>query len=92
MALEDWAMSLHALERAVEMCLTPDEIAECLTDPEVVYPAGPEYGKHCSIHVHGRIAIAVDMEVKRAITVIWRGAVGRDFEDDMKRIRDVPPK
>lgn len=90
----DWTLSRHAIERALEMAVDPEEIREALECPdEEPYPSDSYPGKH---HLRsGRLMLAVNLDDKTVITIGWNTWDGkrvhrynRTIEEDLKRIRD----
>lgn len=58
----------HAVERMAEMSLTPTDVEDCVSRPEVVY-ATPRYGATTSNSKRGKITVAHDGNV--IITILW---------------------
>lgn len=76
MGLDGWKISSHALDRALDMSLTPAEIRELLAKPESRRPSGlsqsgQQFPAGRELWKHGRIAAAVDPEKKNVITFLW---------------------
>jgi hypothetical protein len=77
---DGWSMSIHAAQRAVEMCLPARVIGEVINHPERTYPAlatserDPRYvGQDRTVYVKGKLAIVVATRDKRIITIVWSG-------------------
>lgn len=85
--MDDWHFSTHSLERALDMALEPEELTDCLRSPDTTYRSGPSYPEECMIYARGRIALAVSVEARTVITVLWNGRVF-DRENDEQMWRD----
>lgn len=72
-------MSHHALERALDMQLTPEQIRHCLTRPEAVEPCRQRPG--FTLYQHGQITCSVS-EDNTVATILWRYPAG--WRKDMK--------
>lgn len=89
--ISDWTFSQHALSRAVDMALDPDEIKAALESPTRPLPSKNYEGCHL-IHTE-RLTFAVDLERKLVITVGWNTFDGTrayrySRDDDIEFIRD----
>lgn len=74
-----WEFSPHALARALDMAVEPDELRDCLNNPECIRWSV----RHESWHVEcGRITIGYRTRghVGIVVTVLWRTA--EDWEAD----------
>lgn len=86
--IEGWDLSYHAIARALDMAVDGDAIRAALVEPEGKWKGCAD--KTRQIWWHGRIALIVNPEQKRVITVTWNthGKMSRD-EDDERFWRDV---
>lgn len=88
-----WTVSMHAVERALDMAVEADELRACILTPDYTRPSPPPYDKGSHrLHIRGRLAVAVDGANKRVITVMWYqlwkdGAITR-LDDDESMWRD----
>ncbi|WP_440066470.1 hypothetical protein [Streptosporangium sp. OZ121] len=69
--MTNWTFTKHALSRALDMLVTPEEIRACLDSPEIAYrqkdrPEG--YG----VRQAGRIGLAVDYNRGIVLSVLHR--------------------
>ncbi|MFD4474600.1 hypothetical protein ACFWPU_00585 [Streptomyces sp. NPDC058471] len=82
----DWSFSEHALGRALDMALDPEDIRQVLTHPDVKQPSGPGYPDHCQVWASNRIALVVSPDEQVVITCLWRGVTYvRGAEDEPYR-------
>lgn len=89
---DEWNFTHHALSRAVDMALDPEELREAIERPvrpveSMAYP-----GVHL-IHTE-RIVLAVNLAARVVITVLWNTFDGRtltrfDRNNDIERCRDT---
>lgn len=88
--ISEWSITRHALRRAVEMALDPDEIREALIHPTRPLPAPGDDGSH-RIHTE-RIYLVVDLARRRVITIGWNSFDGKRIQrydrDDISLCRD----
>jgi hypothetical protein len=78
-----WHFTHHALARALDMALDPDDIRAVLSGPHVAQPGGPDYPDGYEIWATNRIALVVRPEEHVVVTCLWRGTVyvrGEDSE------------
>lgn len=86
-------ISRHAAQRAVDMCLSAEEIVSLLERyPKYAWRV-PKYPTQDLVS-NGRIAAAIDPECHLVITFVWYRAKGdprfsRELSDDLERIRDA---
>ncbi|OII61149.1 hypothetical protein BJP40_06380 [Streptomyces sp. CC53] len=73
--VDGWKLSTHAVDRALDMALDPDEIRRTLADPAVTQPSGSGYPDNCEVWAAGRIALVVAPAERIVITCLWRGVV-----------------
>ncbi|WP_344580451.1 hypothetical protein [Nonomuraea roseoviolacea] len=74
MNVGDFTMTKHALERAVEMAVTAEEVKAALYKPELRYDQADRPGQH--VRMAGRIALA--MQGTKIVTVLHR--TGYDYK------------
>lgn len=99
MKIDDWKFTNHALRRAVDMAIDPDELRSVLTVPKTTTHSRKYNG--CWLLKNGHICIAVNPDERVVITVLWDtydadiGGLECRFErgefadeNEMKRIRD----
>lgn len=84
-------ISHHAAVRAVEMCLSAEEIRELLLHPRNVWPSRKYPGS--MVYSNGRIAAAIG-DRGYVVTFLWHRYGGdprfsRELDDELKRIRDA---
>lgn len=79
-----WVLSPHAIQRALEMGVTGDEIREAFETPEDVRWSS----KHGTfVYTRGRIALAVNPDRALVCTVLW--ASRHDWRLDYARGGDL---
>lgn len=74
--LNGWSMSNHAVERALDMALSGEEIRHVLVHPQVkqkTHPAG--YPEGYETWSGPRIALIVNPAERVVVTCLWRGLV-----------------
>lgn len=72
---DEWTFSYHALSRAVDMALDPEELRQVIDSPVRALPHGSRPGVH---YIHGeRITLTVNLETREVITVQWNTFNGR---------------
>lgn len=92
---DEWQFSRHALERAVDMALGPEELREAIERPTKPLPSIKYPGCHC-IYTE-RIVLCVNLVQRKVVTILWNNwEHGRFFqrfdrEDpaDLERCRDT---
>lgn len=89
---DEWTFTQHALSRAVDMAIDPEELREAIERPVRALPSTHYPGCHL-IHTE-RLALAVNLIEKVVITVLWNTWNGRCVErfsrdDDLDRCRDA---
>lgn len=62
----DFKLTKHAVERALDMGIDPEEIRQCLLHPETVTPSRRHHGDN---YRRGRITCAV--RDNHVITIVW---------------------
>jgi len=72
----EWKFSVHAVDRALDMALSAEELRRAILQPEITRRAAAE---HQRLHTGGRISVVLDPTVKEIITIIWRARNGEDF-------------
>lgn len=89
----EWTFSQHALERAVDMALDPEEIKGALEKPTRPMPSRKYPGRH--LIFSERLVFAVNLQDRVVITIGWNTFDGintprytRSVEEDLDRIRD----
>jgi hypothetical protein len=87
----EWTFSRHALERAVDMAIDPEELREAIERPTRPLPSVKYPGCHL-LHTE-RIVLCVNLKERVVITVVWNTFDGQrnvrfDRDDDIERCRD----
>jgi hypothetical protein len=67
----EWTFTKHALGRALDRLVKPEEIRACLENPELVYAQGGQY-KGRSIRQAGRVALVVAPDSKTVLSVVFK--------------------
>lgn len=88
-----WGFTRHALERAADMCVGAELLAECLHSPEATYPCpcGETHERPRQHWVKRSIVLVVEQDLKAVFTVLWydpEKPFVRSVTEDLKRIRD----
>jgi hypothetical protein len=89
----NWTFTRHALERAVDMALDPDELRKVIERPTRPLPSFNYPGEHL---IFGeRIVLCVNLEKRIVITIVWNTSDGqtcrrlaRDTPEELERCRD----
>lgn len=68
-SIGDFRLSQHAIERALDMALDPQEIRECLLRPRDTAPSASHPG-HQNYRL-GRITCGVDPTTNTVVTIVW---------------------
>lgn len=89
--INDWTFSHHALSRAVDMALDPEEIKAALERPTRPLPSRNYAGCHL-IHTE-RLVFAVNLAERVVITILWNTFDGQRIyrprrENDLEMCRD----
>lgn len=79
-----FTMSNHALDRALEMGVTGEEIRACYDNPEDMYWS-QKHQKWC--YTRGRIALGITEDHQRVATVLWSNE--NDWRADYARGGDL---
>lgn len=83
-----WNFTQHAIDRALDMAVDPDDIRRVLVNPEVRQVTyHPDHPEESFVWSAGRIALVVQPESKTVVTVLWRGTV-YTRGDDSEPYRD----
>ena len=87
----EWSFSKHALRRAVDMALDPEEIRTALEHPTRPLPNPPNPQCHL-IHTE-RLVFVVELKRRRVVTILrntWDGKRLRplDRSNDLDYVRD----
>lgn len=69
MNINDFVITKHVLERALDMGVTGDEIRKCLENPKTVVPSAAYPGRFN--FDRGRITCVVNREDMAVLTVLW---------------------
>ena len=92
--IDGYTFSKHALGRLLDMGVEPDEIRECLTNPDEAYR--PRSYAGTTNYVRGRLALSVN-DHGNVITALWStraawlaDAARPGFESTGRSIRDLP--
>jgi hypothetical protein len=89
---EDWTWTHHALQRAVEMALDAEELRRALEQRTRPLPSRRYPG--CHLIYTARIVLAVNLDDRAVITVLWNTWNGNDYRrfdrDDIEMCRDKP--
>lgn len=72
--IEGFTLTPHAVERALDMALDPEEIRLCLTHPEYIRPSVKYPGR--LNYRRGRITCGIEDRSKRVITIVWSDPQG----------------
>lgn len=72
MDIKNYHLTRHAIDRALDMGVTAQEIRECLMRPAKTKRSGKYPG--CTNYLLGRIVCAVDPD-KNVTTILWASAV-----------------
>ncbi|MFM9643157.1 hypothetical protein [Streptomyces turgidiscabies] len=89
---DEWTFSHHALSRAVDMALDPEELRQAIERPVRPVESRAYPGAHL-IHTD-RIVLCVNLAAKVVITIVWNTFDGErltrfDRNNDFDRCRDV---
>lgn len=60
-------LTKHAIERALDMGVSGDEILHAVNDPQAVRPSGGR-----ELRTHGRITVVFAPEPRLVVSVLWR--------------------
>lgn len=74
--IREWKFSVHAVDRALDMALSAEELRRAILQPEITRRAAAE---HQRIHTGGRISVVLDVTVREVITILWKSRRGEDF-------------
>ncbi|WP_162795420.1 hypothetical protein [Nonomuraea lactucae] len=69
--MTEWTFTKHALGRALDRLVKPEEIRACLESPTLVYGQGGPY-KGRTIRQAGRVALVVDPQSKTVLSVVFK--------------------
>jgi hypothetical protein len=89
-SIDDFTMSRHAIQRAVDMALNSHEIKRTLLSPNFIVDSNSYPG--CQNYVGDRIVASVATDRKIVTTIVWRGHHGeleRDSELDINLARNI---
>lgn len=91
---DEWTFSHHALSRAVDMALGPEEVRAAIESNNRPLPHGSRPGVHY-LHTE-RITLTVNLSTREVITIQWNTFNGRgytrwvrDTPEDIERCRDA---
>lgn len=85
----EWKFSVHAVDRALDMALSAEELRRAILQPEITRPAN-EHLPHQRLHIGGRIGVVLDLADKEIVTILWKSRDGEGFVrgDDERYFRD----
>ncbi|MEU4579959.1 hypothetical protein [Nonomuraea sp. NPDC023979] len=85
--VSEWTFTKHALGRALDRLVTPEEIRACLESPALVYSqSGPYKGR--TVRQAGRVALVVDVESKTVLSVVFKQPADWTPEDQPFVVQD----
>lgn len=92
--LDGWTFSHHAISRALDMAVPAEELRDIIATPADVFQQSAYRDDGYEIRTNRRVALAVNPESRRVITVMWYRKRGeyrftRSLDEDLKRIRDL---